>query len=270
MRLSRYAANLQVAEAVREEKRMDFNTGSSSGRPEDDRPLFGGETGGQPPGGPPRSSAGGTGPEFTLSDPVVSFIRAARSVILDPVGFFRRMARQGDFVNPAVYAVIIAVITALLGGILGLIISPLLAGPGETGEALAGGIAGFLFGLILGPIFTVIVLFIVAGIYHLLVLLLVRPTNAGFEATFRVVCYSYTPNIVGFLTPIPILGQLIALVAGIYAIVLSILGIREVHSTTTGKAALVVLIPAAVILFLVLLFIALVGAAIFFGTQQQF
>jgi hypothetical protein len=64
---------------------------------------------------------------------------------------------------------------------------------------------------------------------------------------------------------IPILGGLVALVWGV---ILSILGIREVHNTTTGKAALVVLIPAIVLGLLVLL---LLGAlvALFFGAQQQ-
>jgi hypothetical protein len=248
---------------------MDFNTGG--GRPDDEsRPLYGGETGGRPPGGPPRGPAASSGGEFNLQDPVGSFIRTVQSVLLSPVAFFRGIARQGDFVNPAIYAVIIALITALLGGIIGLVLSPFLAGPGNTGEALAGGAVGFIVGLIFGPIVTAIVLLIFAGIFHLLVMLLVKPTNAGFEATFRVVCYSYTPSIVTFLSPIPILGQLIAAVAGIYTIILSILGIREVHSTTTGRAALVVLIPVAVLLLIVLIIGAAVAALIFGASQQQF
>lgn len=251
---------------------MDFNTGGSGGRPEDEsRPLYGSEAGRQPTGGPPpRGPVGGPVAEFNLQDPVGSFISTARSVLLNPVEFFRGIRRQGDFVNPAVYAVIVAVITALLGGILGLILSPLFAGPGQSaGQAFAGGLIGLVAGLILTPIFTIIALLIAAGIWHLLVLLLVRPGNAGFEATFRVACYSYTPNLVSFLSPIPILGQLIAFVAIIYAIVLAVLGIREVHSTTTGKAALIVLIPVAVVFFLALI-LALLGVAILMGSQQQF
>jgi hypothetical protein len=248
---------------------MDFNMGG--GRPDDEsRPLYGGEAGGRPPGDLPGRPAASSGGEFTLQDPVGSFIRTVQGVLLSPVAFFRGIARQGDFVNPAIYAVIIALITALLGGIIGLVLSPFLAGPGNTGEALAGGAVGFIVGLIFGPIVTAIVLLIVAGIYHLLVMLLVKPTNAGFEATFRVVCYSYTPSIVTFLSPIPILGQLIAAVAGIYTIVLSILGIREVHSTTTGRAALVVLIPVAVLLLIVLIIGAAIAALIFGASQQQF
>lgn len=243
---------------------MDFNTGRSSGRPDDEsRPLFGGETGGRTPGDPPRGPVGSTGPEFTLSDPVVSFIRAARSIILDPVGFFRGIRRQGDFINPALFAVICALISTLLSGILTLIFTPLFAAPGDTGEAFAGGVGGFLVGLILTPVYTALALIIGAGILHLLVLLFVRPTNSGFEATFR--AFSYGWGVTQLVSWVPVIGTIIA---AVWAIVLYIFGIREVHSTTTGTAALIVLIPAVVLLLIVLLFVAL-GAALFFaGTQQ--
>ena len=99
------------------------------------------------------------------------------------------MARQGDFVSPAIFALICALISGLLSGLLGLLLTPFLAGSGDTGEALAGGMFGFLATVILSPIYTAIGLFITAGVYHLLVLAFARPTNAGFEATFRVVCY---------------------------------------------------------------------------------
>jgi hypothetical protein len=201
--------------------------------------------------------------EFTLSDPVGSFIRTVQGVLLNPVGFFREMARRGDFVNPAIFALICALISALLGGIISLALSPLFAGPGDTaGETLAGGVVGFVLTVILSPIYTAVGLLIGAGIYHLLVLLLVRPGNAGFEATFRVVCYVAAIQLISW---IPIVNIL----AAIYGIVLSVFGIREVHSTTTGRAVAIVLIPVAVVLLLVFLLIAF-GAALFFaGTQQS-
>ncbi len=237
---------------------MDFNTG---GRGPDDRPLYGGEAGGSA-GGPARGSVGGGARgEFNLQDPVGSFVATARNVFLNPVGFFRGIARSGDFVNPLVFAVICALISALLGGILTLVLSPLFAGPGETGEAVTGGIVGFLVSLILTPIYVVILLAILSGLYHLLVLLLVKPRSTGFEATFRVVSYVQAIQLVSW---IPIVN----IIAGIYGIILSIFGIREVHSTTTGKAAAVVLIPIAVLLLLVLLIAVLIGAAIFVGSQQ--
>lgn len=164
--------------------------------------------------------------------------------------------------NPAIFALICALISALLSGILSLVFSPFFAAPGDTGEALVGGLVGFIVTLILSPIYTAIALLIGAGVYHLLVLLLARPTNAGFEATFRVVCYVAAIQLVSW---IPIVN----IVAGIYGIVLSIFGIREVHNTTTGRAAAIVLIPVAVIILIALLLAALIGAALFFGAQQQ-
>ena len=263
MRLPRYAANLQVAEVLREEKRMDFNTGSGSGRSEDDRPLFGGETGGQSPGGPPRRTAGGTGLEFTLSDPVVSFIRAGRNVILDPVSFFRGIRRQGDFVSPLVFALICAVINGILSGIIGFFATLVY------GQDFVGAFAGLIGGIVFAPIGAAIGLFIGAGIAHLLVMLLVKPTNAGFEATFRVASYASVTQLLGWLTAIPILGILIALIVVGYAIFLNVVGIREVHATTTGRAVAVVMIPVAVFILLALILVLLIGAAVFLGTQQQ-
>jgi hypothetical protein len=178
------------------------------------------------------------------------------------MSFFRSIARGGDYLNPAIFALICVLISALLGGLVSLLLAPFLAGPEDTaGEALAGGLLGFVGTLILSPIYTAVVLLIFAGLYHLLVLLLVRPSHAGFEATFRVVFYVAAVQLVSW---IPIVN----IVAGIYAIVLSVLGIREVHNTTTGKAVAVVLIPVAVGLLLVLIFGALI-AALFFGMQQQ-
>jgi hypothetical protein len=252
-----------VVKVSSEERRMDFNTGGSGERQDDEsRPLYGGEAGGRPPGGPPRGSAASPGGEFNLQDPVGSFVRTVQGVLLSPVAFFRGIARQGDFLNPAIFALICALISALLGGIISLAISPFFAGPGDTaGEALASGLVAFIVTLILSPIYTAVALLIGAGIYHLLVFLLVRPGNAGFEATFRVVCYVAAVQLISW---IPIVN----IVAGIYAIVLSVLGIREVHNTTTGKALLVVLIPVVVLLLIVLIIGAAIAALIFGASQQ--
>jgi hypothetical protein len=114
-----------------------------------------------------------------------------------------------------------------------------------------------LINLILTPIFTVIILLIWAGVLHLLVRFLVGPQNAGFEATFRVSSYA---SVIQLINWILILGELVALVWGA---VPSALGIREMHATTTGKAALVVLIAVAVLIFIILLITAVVSAVLF-------
>lgn len=232
---------------------MDFNTGRGSEGPsqgpnDPSRPLYGTDPGtdpARPPSGPP---AGGTGSEFDLSDPVNSFVRTARAIVLNPVGFFRGLPRRGGFVNPLAFAVICSVIAAVLGGILGII----LAAVGLSAQTVGSATVGLFTSIIVLPIMAAIGSFIGAGIYHLLVLLLVKP-NSGFEATYRVAAYSFVVQLASWLSPIPLLGILISLLVGGYAIVLNVLGVREMHATTTGKAALVVLIPVALLFLLALI-----------------
>jgi hypothetical protein len=217
---------------------MDFDTGSGGT----------GGTGGSPSGAPPPRTSGGAGTEFTYQDPVQSFISTVQTVVTQPADFFRGILRQGDFVNPLIFAIICYEVTAILGGII----------------AVAFGNRGFgaLIGnIVLAPIGAAIGLFIGAGIVHLLVMVIVGSRNSGYEATFRVAAYSTVVNLVSW---IPFIGW----IASLYGVYLAIVGIREVHNTTTGKAALVVLIPAAVVLLLVLILVVIVGAALFFGAQQ--
>jgi hypothetical protein len=234
---------LVIRSAMGEEIHVDFNTESG------DRGGSGRSPGG-PGGPPPRVSGGVSGGEFNYQDPVQSFINAVRGVVTTPVGFFRGIRREGDFVNPLIFAVICYEVSAILGGLLSLV--------GVMGTK---GFGSFLVGIILAPIGAAIGLFIGAGILHLLVMLIVGSGNSGYEGTFRVSAYSSVTSLVSW---IPFIG----VIASLYGIYLAIVGIREVHNTTTGRAALVVLIPAAIVLVLVLIIVALVGAAIFFSTQQ--
>src|SRR5215216_4614256 len=223
---------------------MDFDRGGSGT----------GGAGGSPsgPGGPPppRTSGGAAGDEFRYTDPVQSFISTVQRVVLQPVEFFRGILRQGDLINPLIFAIICYEVAAILGGLLSLV--------GFSGSR---GFGAFIISIILAPIFAAIGLFIGARILHLLVMLIVGSRNSGFEGTFRVGAYASVTSLVSW---IPIIG----LIASLYGIYLAIVGIREVHNTTTGRAAIVVIIPAVVVFLLILLIIAAIGAAIFFGTQQ--
>jgi len=188
--------------------------------------------------------------EFRYTDPVQTFIATVQAVVLRPVDFFRGILRQGDLINPLIFAIICYEVAAILGGLLS------LAGIGG-----GRGFGAFITSIILAPIGAAIGLFIGAGILHLLVMLIIGSRNSGFEATFRVVSYSAVTSLVSW---IPFIGAILSL----YGVYLGIVGIREMHNTTTGKAALVVLIPVAVILVIVLLLVAVIGAVIF-GAMNQ-
>ncbi|HKH10582.1 MAG TPA: YIP1 family protein [Rubrobacter sp.] len=225
---------------------MDFDTGN---RPE---PAASGGSGGGSGATPPGASAS-TGGEFDYRDPIQSFVGTVRRLVLEPVAFFRGMTRQGDFVNPLVFALICWEISAVIGGFLGVIASIVGLGSRSVGDA----IVSFFASLILTPIFATVGLLIAAAIIHLLVVLIARPMSTGFETSFRVVSYA---NVTALVNWIPVLG---ALVGAVWYTVLSILGVREGHATSTGKAAVIVLIPVAIALLLLLLLAAVIGAVIF-------
>jgi hypothetical protein len=86
--------------------------------------------------------------------------------------------------------------------------------------------------------------------------LVVGSGHAGFGATFRIVSYS---SVTGLVSWIPFVGWIFSL----YRLYLATVGIREMHATTTGKALLVVLLPAVLVLVLVLV-VAGASAVVFF------
>jgi hypothetical protein len=199
-----------------------------------------------------------SGADYDLSNPVESFADVVRRVVLQPVGFFAGLPRRGSLLNPLVFALICTEIAAILGGILS------LAGAGGAFVTGYGfqvpdnqGFGEFIGSVILAPIGGVIGVFVVAGIAHLLVRLVVGVTNAGFGATFRVAAYTSVTSLVSW---IPFVGGLLAL----YGIYLAVVGIREMHNTTTSKALVVVLLPVIVIVVLAFLGL-LVAGAIFFS-----
>lgn len=114
------------------------------------------------------------------------------------------------------------------------------------------------------PFLIILGLFILSGILHVC-LMMVKGARNGFEATFRAVAYSYSANI--FLV-IPFCGGLLAVV---WAVVLYIIGLKEAHETTGGKAAIAVFLPGIVccglITIAIMLFMGAVAAS--FGALMQ-
>jgi hypothetical protein len=188
--------------------------------------------------------------DYDLSDPVNSFVEVVRRVALQPTTFFAGLPRQGSLLGPLVFALICVEISAVLVGLLTFIDVPggvtwLLGARGDQG------FLAFVGGLVLAPIAGTVGVFLTALVTHLMVVLLVGSGHSGFGATFRVVSYSSVTSLLGW---IPFIGWIFSL----YRLYLATVGIRKMHGTTTGRALVVVLLPAVLILFLVLV---LVGAS---------
>ncbi len=200
-----------------------------------------------------------SGREFELSDPVNTFFDVVRSVVLQPVRFFAGLPRSGALLNPLLFALICIVISAVMSGVL--VLAGVQPTPGfnpNPQNAIPSTFAptSAIASIIFAPIGGAIGLFVAAAIQQLLVRLIVGANNSGFGATFRVASYTQVTSLVNW---IPLVGPLLAL----YGLYLSIVGIREMHSTTMGKAALVILIPFAVALLVALVVLAAAGFAFF-------
>ena len=196
-----------------------------------------------------------SGGDYDLSDPLNSFVDVLRRVVSQPASFFAGLPREGNFLNPLVFALICIEISAILVGLLTFIDVPggvtwLFGARGDQG------FLAFLAGLVLAPIAGTVGVFLTALLTHLLVILVVGRGHSGFGATFRIVAYSSVTSLVGW---IPFIGW----IASLYRLYLATVGIREMHATTTGRALLVVLLPAILILVLVLVVVG-ASAIVFF------
>ena len=191
-----------------------------------------------------------SGGDYDLSDPVNSFVEVVRRVVLQPGAFFAGLPRQGSFLGPLVFALICVEISVILVGLLTFVDVPggatwLLGARGDQG------FLEFLGGLVIAPIAGAVGVFLSALVTHVLVILVVGSGHSGFGATFRVVSYSSVTSLLGW---IPFVGWIFS----VYRLYLATVGIREMHSTSTGRALLVVLLPAILILILV---VVVVGAS---------
>jgi hypothetical protein len=191
-----------------------------------------------------------------------ALIETTQRVLTAPSAFFRDMAVTGGIGAPLVYALIIGyagvVISAIYDFVLASVMGSGFSRFGGANEAMASvmpyfeGVMGLGMKLIFGPVFLVISLFLLAGIVHL-ALMALGGAARGFEATFRVTCYSEASAL---LNIVPVCGGVLAPVV---MIVLMVIGIAEAHGTTRGRAAAAVLLP--ILLCCCCLLVPLLGGA---------
>ncbi|HSK19646.1 MAG TPA: Yip1 family protein [Longimicrobiales bacterium] len=108
----------------------------------------------------------------------------------------------------------------------------------EAGNALAAW--GPLVDFLISPIYLLLSLFLSAGVVHLMLKLF--GVTGGFGVTARTFAFAYSPQILGI---VPVAG---AIAGFIWMVVVAIVGVREAHGTTTGRAAAAILIPLSIAL----------------------
>jgi hypothetical protein len=189
---------------------------------------------------------------------IAAFFQTVRESLFSPGRFFKKISSGDGYWAPLIYG--------LIAGIIG------------------NGCAIFWFWLFMGqlipmdripfhyslsvlqiivplPFQQAIAIFIGSAIVHLC-LMIVGGNNNGYKTTFRAIAYSYSGYLFGI---IPFIGLMIG---GIYTFILTIIGVKEGHEISTGKAILAVLLPAIVIFGLI--FIAILIVMTFIGSMGFF
>jgi hypothetical protein len=192
-----------------------------------------------------------------------------------PEKFFARLPFRGGIGNPLLYAVIVGCFGIIISQIYGIFWSNAFSGfmshymdfeerMFETG--LQTGLS--FLQIIVSPIIIIAGVFIMSGIYHL-IFLIFGWGKRDFEATFRAVAYSEGAMV--FLA-VPFCGGMIAFV---WSIVLTIIGMKHMQKTTGGKAALVYFTPlilclcCCVGLFIILLIVGVNLGEVLIDSMQN-
>lgn len=178
--------------------------------------------------------------------------QTSRTVLFSPEKIFGSMDVEGGIREPLSFGLLVG----SLGAMFGLFWHFLLNSDGlsATGQGLIGQYGEPLayLGLIaLSPLFVAVIILVTSGILHAS-LLIVGGGKNGFGATLRVISYSQAAQVFGM---VPFVGGVIG---GLWALVVQLVGLREIHETSYVRVIFAFLVP------LILIFLA-VGAGLFFA-----
>ena len=157
------------------------------------------------------------------------FYLTLKESLFEAKEFFSAMPRSNGFLLPLLYALIIQTLGVMFTFFWAFVTeNPILEKVALTGNHAI--LAALAF-----PVILFLLVFIMAVLLHVS-LIIVGGVKEDFEATFRVSCYSSGPELFNL---IPIIGGFIAFFWKIY---ITVIGLREVHGTSSGKAIVAVLL----------------------------
>jgi len=167
--------------------------------------------------------------------------KTVREALFSPAEFFKKMPVTGGLTDPLLFALIIGTVGLMFISVWDLLLHDSMQSFMTPEMRTAAG-RGMPYGMasplstVMMPFLLILWLFIVSGMLHLS-LMMFRGAKAGFEATFRVVSYGTSPFL--FMV-IPYCGMPITM---LWVLTLTVIGLRDAHETTGGKATFAVLLP---------------------------
>jgi hypothetical protein len=192
-----------------------------------------------------------------------AFFKTIQEVLFSPAKFFKKAALGKGYWSPFIYGIICNIIgwgvNIILAWLFWYTISVYLIQSTPLKGFVLSNLASKVISL---PFVAAFLIFFYSGLVHLSLMVL-GGNKSGFRASFRVVSYTFSGDLFRI---IPLIGFIIG---WIYRLVLAMIGLRESHNISTGKAVLAVLLPLIVLVGLSILF-AVSFISFFFGSLGSF
>lgn len=180
-----------------------------------------------------------------------ALFQTIKASMFSPVEFFSNMPVRGGVLLPLLFGIIVETV----GSMAAYLWSTAVGGQGIFEFPSK---TPILFALLI-PLFVFLGLFLWGVILHAS-LFLVGGAQRDFEATFRIVCYTSGPELFGI---IPVIGGIISLIWKLY---ITVVGLREVHGISNGRAIAALLLPLGLCCGLVLIAILSAGFLVSIGS----
>lgn len=167
-----------------------------------------------------------------------AYLRTTKEALFSSTRFFKKVSAGEGYWAPLIYGII--------SGVIGVGVSMVIQWfffsafiPAQIHALIPYNL--FLSLSLIGvPIMVASSIFIGSVITHLC-LMVVGGNKKGYQTTFRTISYSFATQLFNI---VPFIGSFIA---SVYMIVLLIIGLREGHGITTGRAALAVFLPLIIL-----------------------
>ncbi len=136
------------------------------------------------------------------------------------------------------------------------VVAAICSGVGSSGGQTQGLIGGVLASLVFWAIFALFAYLV--GAY----LLRGPQTSATFGEVLRTLGFSYAPSLIAILGLIPGIGSLFTFIAAIWALIASVIALRQALEVSTGRAVAVVVVAFLAMIFVVAVIVAVLGISI--------
>jgi hypothetical protein len=174
-----------------------------------------------------------------------ALLETVKILVPRPQEAFERMREKGDYLSPLLFHLILGAFGVVLQGVWGSVWKGITGPPdlSQVPEEMRRYVEMFSSstgGTMLLSLFMVpVLLFAISGLVHLALMAFggLKQSPTDFEGTFRSVAYA---NVAQLAVVLPMMG---GMVAAVWSMVVTAIGLTKLHRCSTGTAVMAVLAP---------------------------